>query len=84
VPQAAPFHTDEFSLRVEYSFTPKMSLNAFIQYNNDSDQITSNLRFRLIHRPLSDIHLVYNDRRDLQRNQTDWNTAVKYTHLLNF
>jgi len=80
----APFHTNELGARVEYSFTPKMSFDAFVQYNNDADQITSNLRFRLIHRPLSDIYVVYNDRRDRNTEQRDWNMTVKYTHLLSF
>ena len=79
-----PFHTSEVGARVEYSFTPKMSFDAFVQYNNDADQITSNLRFRLIHRPLSDIYVVYNDRHDRKTELRDWNMTVKYTHLLSF
>jgi hypothetical protein len=79
-----PFHTHEVGARVEYSFTPKMSFDAFVQYNNDADQITSNIRFRLIHRPLSDIYVVYNDRHDRNTEQRDWNMTVKYTHLLSF
>jgi hypothetical protein len=41
-----------------------MFFNALVQYNNDTRQWTSNLRFNLIHRPLSDFFLVYNERRD--------------------
>ena len=39
-------------------------LNACFQYNADTDQISSNIRFNIIHRPLSDLFLVYDDRRD--------------------
>ena len=45
-----------------------MFLSSFIQYNNESDQVASNIRFRFIHRPLSDIYVVYNDVRDRRRD----------------
>ena len=41
-----------------------MFLNALLQYNTDARQWSSNVRFNIIHRPLSDFFLVYNDRRD--------------------
>jgi hypothetical protein len=41
-----------------------MFLNALIQYNDDARQWSSNIRFNIIHRPLSDFFLVYNERRD--------------------
>jgi hypothetical protein len=50
--------------RVNYNFNTKMFFNALVQYNTDNQQWTSNLRFNLIHRPLSDFFLVYNERRD--------------------
>jgi hypothetical protein len=77
-------HTDQTGLTVEYSFNPKMSLSTFVQYNNQSDQLSSNIRFRLIHHPLSDIFLVYNDLRDRARQKTDWGLSLKYTRLFSF
>ena len=71
-------------MRVEYSFNPKMSMNSFIQYNNDSGQLSSNIRFRLIHRPLSDIYVVYNDIHDRKQSTADWSLTVKYTRLFSF
>ena len=50
--------------RVNYNFSTKMFANALVQYNTDNRQWTSNLRFNIIHRPLSDIFVVYNERRD--------------------
>ena len=50
--------------RVNYNFNTKMFANALVQYNTDNHQWTSNVRFNIIHRPLSDIFLVYNERRD--------------------
>jgi hypothetical protein len=49
--------------RLNYSFNTKVFLNALVQYNTDNQQWSSNLRFNVIHRPLSDIFLVYNERR---------------------
>ena len=55
---------DLLAARVNYGFTTTMFLNALIQYNSDSRQWSSNVRFNIIHRPLSDIFIVYNERRD--------------------
>jgi hypothetical protein len=69
-------------LRLDWSFTPAMSLNAFVQYNGETDSWLSNTRFNLIHRPLSDIYIVWNE----ARSPTDTRRAVmlKYTHLVAF
>lgn len=50
--------------RVNYNFNTKVFLNALLQYNTDNGQWSSNVRFNIIHRPLSDFFLVYNERRD--------------------
>jgi hypothetical protein len=78
------FTTHELAVRADYSFTPKMFLNTFIQYNNDDDRLNSNIRFRLIHRPLSDIYVVYNDVRNRRDNTNDWSLTLKYTRLFTF
>ena len=71
-------------LRVGYSFNPRMFLNALIQYNNDTRQVSSNIRFRFIHRPLSDLFLVYNEQRDVLLGRNDKTLTLKYTHLFDF
>ena len=58
------FVTKLLSTRVNYNFNTKMFANALVQYNTDNRQWTSNLRFNIIHRPLSDVFLVYNAKRD--------------------
>jgi len=78
------FTTHLASLRTDYAFNPKMSLSALIQYNSDTDQVSSNIRFRFIHHPLSDFYVVYNDARDTQLERSDRSLTFKYTHLLNF
>jgi len=71
--------------RVNYNFNTKMFVNALLQYNTDSGQWSSNLRFNIIHRPLSDFFLVYNERRD-ERTGDLVNRAVvaKMTYLMAF
>ncbi|MBI4442389.1 MAG: carbohydrate binding family 9 domain-containing protein [Acidobacteria bacterium] len=78
------FATDLVGFRANYAFNPQMFLNAFIQYNSDTQRISSNIRFRLIHRPLSDIYVVYNEQRDTLLDRNDRSVTLKYTHLLNF
>jgi hypothetical protein len=77
-------HVDQVGLAVEYTINPKMFLSSFIQYNNQSNQLSSNIRFRLIHHPLSDLFLVYNELRDRTRQKTDAVLALKYTRLISF
>ena len=78
------FTTDLVGLRVDYSFNPRMLLNALIQYNSDTNQVSSNIRFRFIHGPLSDLFIVYNQLKDGTRGRVDQAITLKYTHLLNF
>ena len=51
------FVTTLLTGRVNYNFNTKMFLNALLQYNTDTQQWSSNVRFNIIHRPLSDIFL---------------------------
>ena len=81
---AGTFTTNLVGLRVHYSFSARMFLDAFAQYNSGTDRVSSNVRFRFIHRPLSDIFVVYNEQRDTFLRESDRSLIVKYTHLLNF
>jgi hypothetical protein len=78
------FSTNLVGTHIDWSFNPKMFLNTFFQYNNDTNSISSNIRFRYIHRPLSDIYVVYNDVHDRRRNLSDRSFTVKYTRLFSF
>ena len=79
------FRADLYALWVHYSFSPRMFADLFVQYNTDSGRILTNARFNLIHRPLSDISLVFTEER-LTGLATDVSRAVifKYTHVLQF
>jgi hypothetical protein len=58
------FTTDLFGARFTYGFTPRAFLNAFFQYNADTHQVSTNIRFNITHHPLSNLYIVYNDTRN--------------------
>jgi len=71
--------------RMNYNFNTRMFFNALLQYNTDSHQWSSNLRFNVIHRPLSDFFLVYNERRDERSgNLINRSVIAKLTYLVAF
>jgi hypothetical protein len=83
--QTGAFTTQLLGARFLYGFNPRMFFNAFIQYNADTHQVSSNIRFNFIHHPLSDFYLVYNDRRDTTGGQlVERAFIVKVTNLFNF
>lgn len=49
------------TLRVDYTFTPRMTIRSLTQYNTSSHEVSNNVRFNFIYRPGSDIYIVYND-----------------------
>ncbi|MFQ5929700.1 MAG: hypothetical protein ACE5MK_08365, partial [Acidobacteriota bacterium] len=78
------FSTDLVQTRLAYSFTTNMFLNALIQYSSRQGDIASNIRFNLIHKPLSDFFLVYNERRSPTGEVIDRALIAKLTYLFNF
>jgi hypothetical protein len=49
------------SLRVDYTFTPRMTIRSLTQYNTSTYEFSNNIRFNFIYRPGSDLYVVYND-----------------------
>ncbi len=79
------FTTDLITTRFDYSFSTTMFLNALIQYNTDARQWSSNIRFNIIHRPLSDLFLVYNERRRTSsRDLIDRAIIAKFTYMFGY
>ena len=79
------FTTDLVGLQVLYGFNPNAFLNGLFQYNADRRQVSSNIRFNIIHHPLSDFFIVYNDLRDSQTGQVlERAVILKLTNLFNF
>jgi hypothetical protein len=79
------FITTVTSLRTGYSFSRSMFLDSLLQYRNDVRQLSANVRFNLIHRPLSDFFIVYNESQFTDLEQpAGRGIVVKYTHMLAF
>jgi hypothetical protein len=79
------FTTTLVTGRVNYFFNTRVFLNALLQYNTDARQWSSNVRLNIIHRPLSDFFLVYNERQD-SRTGAVLNRALiaKMTYMIAF
>lgn len=81
------FVTNLVTSRIGYAFSTRTFLDTLLQYNTDLKQLSANVRFDLIHRPLSDLFVVYNEQQ-LMDHPTPISTGrgliVKYTHMLAF
>ncbi|WP_185154266.1 DUF5916 domain-containing protein [Fulvivirga sp. M361] len=49
------------SPRVDLTFTDKLFLTTFVQYNEQADNVNMNARFQWRYRPVSDLFIVYTD-----------------------
>ncbi len=79
------FVTNLVGFKVLYAFSSRTFLNTFIQYNADRNQLSTNIRFNIIHHPLSDIFVVFNERRDTITGEVlDRGVVFKFTNLFNF
>ncbi len=61
-----------------------MFLNALIQYNSTQKEISSNIRFNFTYKPLSDLFLVYNERRSSTGEVIDRAFIGKLTYVFDF
>ncbi len=60
-----------------------MFLKALIQYNSEANEMVSNIRYNFMHKPLSDLYIVYNERRDMDTSEViDRAITVKFTYVL--
>jgi hypothetical protein len=55
------FSADLWRLRVSYSFSPRMLLQLLTQYNEQQDQVSSNLRFSWLQSANTGLYFVYNE-----------------------
>jgi hypothetical protein len=70
-------------LRLSYSFTLKMTLDALVQYNEIDDEIGTNIRFSWLQSASSGLYLVYNevDERGVGALSTGREFIIKYSHI---
>lgn len=79
------FNATLSGLRLQYSFSTVAFVDLFLQYNSERNRVTSNARFNWIHRPLSDLFVVYTeDRPTINTGQVERVISLKYTHLIDF
>ena len=82
---AGTFVTTLVGFKVLYAFSNRAFLNTFFQYNAERNQFSSNIRFNIIHHPLSDVYLVFNERRDTVTGEVlDRGVVFKFTNLFSF
>jgi len=70
-------------LRLSYSFTSKILLQALVQYNDDSEVFGTNLRFSWLRTANTGFYLVYNeiDERAVGSPPTGRELILKYSYL---
>jgi hypothetical protein len=57
------FTADVFGARLDFAGSRFFFISTFLQYNSSSEETVANIRLNFIHSPLSDIFLVYSERR---------------------
>ena len=78
------FITNLGSLRVSYSFTTRMFVQALLQYNDRADLWSSNVRFGLLSDANTGLFVVYNDIQGLgsaRPSGAGRTLTLKYSHL---
>jgi hypothetical protein len=85
LPEGA-FTTNLGRLRLSYSFSTLINLQALIQYNNRDDIWAANLRFAWLRTANSGLHVVYNQNQDVHGRGLGWtrkdrSLIVKYSYL---
>ena len=87
-PAGSHFTSTLVTVRGNYSFTTNMFLDALTQYDPGRHTFNANVRFNLIHHPLSDLYIVLNEQRINDPAQPDVvpgrSVIVKATHMLAF
>jgi Domain of unknown function (DUF5916)/Carbohydrate family 9 binding domain-like len=79
------FTADVYGGRVNWALSTRFFTTAFVQYNAETDEVFTNVRLNFIHAPLSDLFLVYTERRDAGGGGViDRLFSFKVTQLLSF
>jgi hypothetical protein len=81
------FTADVTTLRASYAFSTRMTLHALVQHNGLTDELSTNVRFNFIHRPGSDLYLVFTEERGVDDDLwelADRGMVAKVTYLMRF
>ena len=83
--QDTRFSADLYSARLQYAVSTVLNFTGFLQYNADIDEIISNVRVNFVHAPLSDLFLLYTERRPVGGGDVlERFLTLKVTRLLAF
>jgi hypothetical protein len=88
--EGGSFQTAVLSLRGTYAFTPRIFLQSLIQYNDQSRNLSSNIRFGWLNTAGTGLFIVYNDlehlgsmdRTGLERGPTQRGLVIKFTRQM--
>ena len=61
--QGDEFNADLYSARIQYAVTTTLNFSGFVQYNAAVDEVVTNVRADFIHAPLSDLFVLFTERR---------------------
>ena len=83
--QEVPLTVEVLSGRIDYALSTKWLTGAWVQYNNATEEVITNIRMNFIHSPLSDFFAVFSERRSTRGQVVlDRRFTVKVTKLLAF
>jgi hypothetical protein len=78
------FLTHLVRMRASYSFSPRLNVQALVQYNNSTNKWSTNLRFAWLQAANTGLFVVYNDARDIHETLEGIparSLAVKYSRM---
>lgn len=85
------WNTDLFEMRVNLAFNTKLFVNTLLQYNSETNELSTNLRLNFIHSPGSDLFIVYNESRGREGEEfsdglpaRNREVIMKFTKLFRF
>ena len=85
LPQGS-FSTRLASTRVNYTLTTRLLIATLVQYNSNSDSISTNIRLRWEYQPGSDLFVVYSEGRETDHRgfplMANRGLVIKFTKLL--
>ena len=84
LPEGA-FEADVARAAVRYAWSTRLSGSAFLQYNRQTEQWVSNVRWNFRHAPMSDVFLIFTQRnRAGMDGPQERSVALKVTRLVGF
>lgn len=76
------FNINAGQLRLTYSFTPKVLLQALFQYDDRSDRVGMNVRFSVLQQANAGLFVVYNEVDETGFRKPRREFVLKYSHIL--